>query len=198
MGFMDKVMSKAQEVGKAGQAKVDEVQTKRHVDDLFRQVGALTYAARAGTAATQATEQLDRLFGQLQQIEGDHPELFTGPPAGPTPGSAGVPGSFSGPGGAPVAVVPTAFSGAGTVPGSVAAEAAARAYNPGAPAPANLYPPGLFALDELGYPRLDETLGVPIKSDGTPAEQGELASMGVRYPSPEDQRYWAGGMEPPW
>lgn len=192
MGFMDKVVSKAQEVGKAGQAKVDEVQTKRHVDDLFRQVGSLTYAARAGHADPGDAATLDQLFAKLQEFEGAHPELFGAASAGP-----GAGGQFSGPGGAPVAVVPAAFSGAGSVPGSATATAV-RSYTPGVPAPANLYPAGLFTLDELGYPRLDQTLGMPVKADGTPATREELESMGVEYPSPDDQRYWTGGIDRPW
>jgi hypothetical protein len=111
MGFMDKVVSKAQEVGKAGQAKVDEVQVKRQVEELFRQVGSLTYAASAGHPGAQDAEHLEQAMGKLRDFESTHPQLFASATAG----------TFSGPGGAPVAVVPTAFSGAGSVPGAAAA-----------------------------------------------------------------------------
>ena len=115
MGFMDKVMSKAQEVGKAGQAKVDEVQTKRHLDDLLRQMGALTYAAHAGREAPDGASKIEQLVSEVKEIENDHPGMV-GAAATGSAGAPSGPGTFSGPGGAPVAVVPSAFSGAGSAP----------------------------------------------------------------------------------
>lgn len=117
MGFMDKVVSKAQEVGKAGQAKVDEMQTKRHLEDLFRRIGALTYAARSGREAPEDAATIDKLVAEITQLESAHPDLVTAARTTAADGSAGsAPGTFGGPGGAPVAVVPSAFSGAGAVP----------------------------------------------------------------------------------
>ena len=76
MGFMDKVMSKAQEVGKAGQAKVDSVQAKRHMDDLYRQLGSLSYAARAGRERPEDAARVDQVLAKLGELEAGHPELF--------------------------------------------------------------------------------------------------------------------------
>jgi hypothetical protein len=132
MGFMDKLINKAQEVAKAGEAKLNEVAANR----------AAAPAAAPG-------------------------------PRGPSAAGAAVDGA-GGPG------------------------LGERQYVPGAPAPAGLYPPGVFALDELGYPKLDDIFGFPIKADGVAAEQAELEGMGISYPSPEDPRYWTGGMDKPW
>jgi len=173
MGFMDKVVSKARVVSDAGHAKVDNVQAKRQMDDLYRQIGALAYASRAGRAGPQDEAQLEQAVAKLQELEESHPELFVpGMAATPSPASAdaGHDGTF-GTGG--------------------------RQYMAGTVAPPGLYPPGVFLVDELGYPRLSE-LGTPLLASGADAEYDQLKEMGIDYPSPEDQRYWVGGMPSPW
>jgi len=173
MGFMDKVVSKARDVSDAGHAKVDSVQAKRQMDDLYRQVGSLAYAARVGRATPQDGDQLEQAMQKLHELEESHRELF-------------VPGTAASPAATPVAA---------GVP--VPAGAPQRQYVAGAPAPPGLYPPGVFLLDELGYPRLSD-IGTPLMADGTDASYEQLQGMGVEYPSPEDQRYWSMGMPSPW
>jgi hypothetical protein len=181
MGFMDKVVSKARDVSDAGHAKVDNVQAKRQMDDLYRQVGALAYAARVGRATPQDGAQLEQAMQKLHELEEAHRELFV-------PGSTVPPADTSAGAGA---AVPT---GAGA---PVPAGASERQYVPGVPAPPGLYPPGAFLLDELGYPKLSD-IGTPLLADGTDASYDQLQDMGIKYPSPEDQRYWYLGIPSPW
>ena len=65
MGFMDKVKAqattlaeKAQEGAKAGQAKISEMQAKKHADSLLLELGGIVYpsrrAARPRDADTRA------------------------------------------------------------------------------------------------------------------------------------------------
>jgi len=168
MGFMDKVVSKAKEVGEAGHAKVDNVQAKRQIDNLYEEVGSLVYAAQAGREKPEHAAQLEQAIAKLRELEAGHPDLFG-------------------------AAVPAAATTTAT-----ASTDASRQYHPGVPAPANLYPPGVFALDDLGYPQLSE-IGTPYKTDGrTDWSFEELEALGIKYPSPDDQRYWLMGMGPPW
>ncbi len=165
MGFMDKVMSKAQDVGKAGQAKVDSVQAKRQMDDLYHQIGELIYSERAGRAADSAP-QVEEAITKLQQLESTHPDLFippvqyaggipVGQPVAGAPGSAGDPAVSSAgaqmPAGSnifqpvsPLGVVPTAPSGS-YIPGADAGAPSLPGAPPmiptaGAPPPAPMIP----------------------------------------------------------
>ena len=69
MGLMDKVkqqaeqaLSKAQQGVAQGQAKLDEVQAKRQVDALFRDLGAAYYAAqRQGGPADEVEKALSAI-----------------------------------------------------------------------------------------------------------------------------------------
>jgi hypothetical protein len=117
MGFMDKVMSKAAEVGKAGQAKVDTVQTKRQVDDLLRHLGLLTYAEKAGRAKPEDASQVDDTMAKLGEMEGTHPDLFVASAPSGTPGTPT----------APVATFPIG----GMVAGGAAPTSASPAPGPG-------------------------------------------------------------------
>ncbi|HMK96523.1 MAG TPA: hypothetical protein VK425_03190 [Acidimicrobiales bacterium] len=106
MGFMDKVVSKAQEVGKAGQAKVDTVQAKRHMDDLYRQLGSLSYAAKTGRGRPDDATRAEEALAKLKDLEAGHPELFgPGGDGGPTTSEPGEsteePGADVGAPGAP-------------------------------------------------------------------------------------------------
>jgi hypothetical protein len=96
-------------------------------------------------------------------------------------------------------MIPTGRTGVTTPPVPVTAPAIPtnRVYTPGVPAAAGLYPPGVFALDALGYPTHDEgESGWPLSAEDPhlPLGPEDLAQMGVVYPSPQDQRFWAGGM----
>ncbi|HTW09589.1 MAG TPA: hypothetical protein VME46_18940 [Acidimicrobiales bacterium] len=110
MGFMDKVVNKAKEVGDAGHAKVDSVQAKRQVDDLYRQIGMLAYAAQMGRSGPAEVEQFKEAVQKLRDLEAGHPEMFgagvaasVGAPA-VTPAMAGqapMGGGFAPAGGGP-------------------------------------------------------------------------------------------------
>ena len=73
MPFMDKVKSgaaqaaqKAQEAAKAGQAKIDQVQAKRELDSMFRDLGAAVYAQRKGSGDSA---EIDRLVDAISAHE---------------------------------------------------------------------------------------------------------------------------------
>jgi hypothetical protein len=64
------VAQKAQEAGKAGQAKLDQAQAKRKADGLLRELGSAVYAAR--NAGTEASAEIERLVGELKSHEAEH------------------------------------------------------------------------------------------------------------------------------
>ena len=92
MGFMDKVKAqatvlaeKAQEGAKAGQAKISEMQAKKHADALLLELGGLTYAEQAGRAPAGASERVSTLVEELRQHEAEHgPVTVTTAPAATT------------------------------------------------------------------------------------------------------------------
>jgi len=132
MGFMDKVKAqatvlaeKAQEGAKAGQAKLSDMQAKKHADALLLELGGLVYSQQAGRAAGDADAKIAELIGQLRQHEEEHGPITvtsatlmapaapdgsfvptptaageTPPPATPTPttvaGGGGIPQSSGG------------------------------------------------------------------------------------------------------
>jgi 2-keto-3-deoxy-L-rhamnonate aldolase RhmA len=64
----------AQEAGKAGQAKLDEIQAKRQLDGLFRDLGAVMYAQHAGRSTPETTATIERLFSEIEAHEAEHGE----------------------------------------------------------------------------------------------------------------------------
>lgn len=63
MALLDKVKSQAQDVarraqeaGKAGQAKLDEFQAKRQLDALYRDLGEAVYAERTADGAATSVD----------------------------------------------------------------------------------------------------------------------------------------------
>jgi hypothetical protein len=81
-------VQKAQEAGKAGQAKLDEIQAKRHLDDLFRDLGAANYAEHAGRATSDTAGEITRLYAEIAAFEAEHGEASTEPEAGAADGPA--------------------------------------------------------------------------------------------------------------
>lgn len=78
MALMDKMKAqaaqlaqKAQEAGKAGQSKLGDVQARRKADALLRELGAIVYAQRTGTAAADAPAEIDRLVGEIKALENE-------------------------------------------------------------------------------------------------------------------------------
>jgi hypothetical protein len=79
VGFMDKVKAqatvlaeKAQEGAKAGQAKLSDMQAKKHADALLLEIGGLVYTTHVGRAPADADAKVAELIGQVQQFEAEH------------------------------------------------------------------------------------------------------------------------------
>ena len=82
MAFMDKVkaqaevgLAKASEAGKAGQAKLEEVQAKRRADGLLHDLGAFVYAEQAGRGTPATASEQTRLIEELKQYEVEYGPL---------------------------------------------------------------------------------------------------------------------------
>jgi hypothetical protein len=56
---------KAQEAAQKGQAKLDEAQAKRREDALLRDLGAVVYAERTGTAGADSAGDIERLVADI-------------------------------------------------------------------------------------------------------------------------------------
>ena len=85
MALLDKVKhqaaqvaERAQEAGRAGAAKIGDVQAKRQFDALLRDLGAAFYAQRSGRVADNAAE-MDALCEKLAQMEQEHGSLSSEP-----------------------------------------------------------------------------------------------------------------------
>ena len=83
MPLFDRVKSQAQqtasqlaEKGKgaavAGQAKFDELQAKRQIDGLLRDLGQLIYGERTGRSNPGDAEAIDRIVASIAGIESEH------------------------------------------------------------------------------------------------------------------------------
>lgn len=76
MGFMDKVRTqatqlaeKAQEGLQTGKGKLDDMQERKRAAGLLQELGAAVYRQRAGQDTPSTTSDIDRLIGELKQIE---------------------------------------------------------------------------------------------------------------------------------
>lgn len=56
---------RAQGAAQKGQAKIDEAQAKRREDALLRDLGALVYAERTGTAAPESSSEIEQLLAEI-------------------------------------------------------------------------------------------------------------------------------------
>ena len=79
MGFMDKVKSQATELaGKAneakvaGQAKIGEVQARRHADKQLAEIGAIVYAQATGKGSDSDESKVADIVEQLRKFEAEH------------------------------------------------------------------------------------------------------------------------------
>lgn len=77
------VAAKAQEAGKAGQAKIEQAQAKRQGDALLRRLGAAVYAQRTGG---KPEDDVDELVAAITAHEAEHGTL--GPVESPDQPSA--------------------------------------------------------------------------------------------------------------
>ncbi len=67
-------VQKAQEAGKAGQAKIEETRAKHHLDGLFRDLGAALYADHAGRATAETAANITRLYSEIEAHEAENGE----------------------------------------------------------------------------------------------------------------------------
>jgi hypothetical protein len=109
MGLMDKVKAqatqvaaKAQEAGKAGQAKLEAVQARRKADALLTELGRITFDGHEGRGAAGDEQRATDLFEQLHQYEAEYGPIGDDPVSGATrdgaTGAGGVPESSTGDG----------------------------------------------------------------------------------------------------
>lgn len=82
MGFFDKMKEqasqladKAQEAGKASQAKLEALQARRHADGFLRELGALDYASRSGAPVADSDTRVAQLVEQLKAYEAEYGSL---------------------------------------------------------------------------------------------------------------------------
>jgi hypothetical protein len=65
------VAQKAQESVKQGQAKLEEVQQRRRVDALLRDLGVVLYAEKTGKATGETAAEIERIVAELRQQEAE-------------------------------------------------------------------------------------------------------------------------------
>jgi len=82
----EQVAQRAQEVGKAGQAKLDQAQAKRQEDSLLRDLGAAVYAERTRQAGADSASEIDRLIAEITSLRTEQAPLAeTGNPTEAAP-----------------------------------------------------------------------------------------------------------------
>ncbi len=76
MGILDKAKDAAKTVGEkakdgvaAGQEKVDEVKTKRRINDLKEELGGIVYLQRTGNPPADADAQINRIVDDITSAE---------------------------------------------------------------------------------------------------------------------------------
>lgn len=94
-------VQKAQEAGQAGQAKLNDMQAARHLDGLFRELGAAIYAQHSGTATTDTASTIDRLYGEIAAHEAEHGKSADADSSSSSSASSATPAADSGTGGTP-------------------------------------------------------------------------------------------------
>jgi hypothetical protein len=100
MGLLDKVKAQAtaatavaKDAAQKGQAKLDEVQSKKAADGMLRDLGAAFYATKTGRATPNTEADIDRLVAALQTHESEHGALTLAPEsaaAAPTASATGT------------------------------------------------------------------------------------------------------------
>ncbi len=84
MGLMDKVKlqagqlaDKAQEAGKAGQAKIEALQAKKHVKQVLSEIGTKTYLEHENRSSDTTDQELEALFGEVKKYEDNYGPIDT-------------------------------------------------------------------------------------------------------------------------
>jgi hypothetical protein len=100
MGLLDKVKAQAtaatemaKDAAQKGQAKLDEVQSKRGADAMLRDLGAAYYATRTGRTTPTTESDVERLVAALGTYENEHGAITLAaesPAAAPTAAPAGA------------------------------------------------------------------------------------------------------------
>jgi hypothetical protein len=131
MGLLDKVKAQAtaatvmaKDAAQKGQAKLDEVQSKKSADGILRDLGAAFYATKTSRTTPSTDSDIDRLVGALQAHESEHGSLTLSPEsaaAAPTATTFAPPTATS-PSGAP-APAPTVVTNPTSPPPPPAASA---------------------------------------------------------------------------
>jgi hypothetical protein len=112
MGLLDKVKAQAtvatamaKDAAQKGQAKLDEVQSKKAADGMLRDLGAAFYATKTDRGTPSTDAEIKRLVTALQTYEAEHGALTlapesaaaaptattSAPPTGSAPGSSTPP-----------------------------------------------------------------------------------------------------------
>jgi hypothetical protein len=105
MGLLDKVKAQAtaatemaKDAAAKGQAKLDDVQSKKSADGVLRDLGAAFYATKTGRPTPTTDADIERLVGALQQHETEHGPLTLAPEsAAAAPTAAPADGSTAAP-----------------------------------------------------------------------------------------------------
>jgi hypothetical protein len=149
MGLLDKVKAQAtaatavaKDAAQKGQAKLDEVQSKRGADGILRDLGAAFYATKTGRATPSTDADIDRLVAALQAHESEHGGLTLAPEsaaAAPTATTFAPPPTAAAPGSPPPSY-PTADTASAPPP------------PPPAAAPGSPPPPPAASADPLSPP----------------------------------------------
>ncbi|HVA10231.1 MAG TPA: hypothetical protein VNG12_26240 [Acidimicrobiales bacterium] len=86
MGLLDKVKAQAtaatelaKETAHKGQAKLEEVQSKKGADGILRDLGAAYYASQTGRSTPTTDADITRLVAALQAHESEHGPLTLAP-----------------------------------------------------------------------------------------------------------------------
>jgi hypothetical protein len=86
MGLLDKVKAQAtaatavaKDAAQKGQAKLEEVQSKKGADGMLRDLGAAFYATKTGRSTPSTDADVDRLVAALQAHESEHGALTLAP-----------------------------------------------------------------------------------------------------------------------
>jgi len=100
MGLLDRVKAQAtaatemaKDAAQKGQAKLDEVQSKKSADGILRDLGAAFYATRTGRSTPSTEADIERLVAALQTHESEHGSFTLAPEsaaAAPTAAPAGA------------------------------------------------------------------------------------------------------------
>ena len=66
-GAAKTLLEKVQEGIKTGQKKIDETKTKRHVNDLKRELGGIVYLQRTENPPANADTEIERLVVEITE-----------------------------------------------------------------------------------------------------------------------------------